>query len=151
MFDGHGGKEAALYARERLWDLIQEQLKFRSTDREKVVEAIVDAYWSLHREMQPKRSLWKPNTLGDPSTAGTTACTVIFRQDYFYVANVGDSSVVLATVNEKAGEKGESPLVATMLSRDHKPDDPTEVERVKQLGGQVKVSANGGLGEKETQ
>ena len=33
VFDGHGGKEAALYARERLWDLIQEQLKFRSTDR----------------------------------------------------------------------------------------------------------------------
>ena len=56
VFDGHGGKEAALYARERLWDLIQEQLKFRSTDREKVVEAIVDAYWSLHREMQSKRN-----------------------------------------------------------------------------------------------
>ena len=52
------------------------------------------------------------------------------------MANVGDSSAVLATVNERAGEKGESPLVATMLSRDHKPDDPTEVER---LGGQVQV------------
>lgn len=38
---------------------------------------------------------WKPNKLGDLSTAGTTACTVIFRQDHFYVANVGDSSVVL--------------------------------------------------------
>ena len=86
--------------------------------------------------MQSKRSSWKPNELGDPSTAGTTASTVIFRQGLFYVANVGDSSAVLATVNEKAGEKGESPLVATMLSRDHKPD---EVERVKQLGGQVKV------------
>ena len=49
---------------------------------------------------------------------------------------MGDSSAVLATVNERAGEKGESPLVATMLSRDHKPDDPTEVER---LGGQVQV------------
>ena len=60
VFDGHGGKEAALYARERLWDLIQEQLKFRSTDREKVVEAIVDAYWSLHKEMQPMRSKYSP-------------------------------------------------------------------------------------------
>ena len=38
---------------------------------------------------------WKPNKLGDLSTAGTTACTVIFRQDHFYVANVGDSSAVL--------------------------------------------------------
>ena len=76
---------------------------------------------------------------GGPSAAGTTVCTVIFRPGLFYVANVGDSSAVLATVNERAGEKGESPLVATMLSRDHKPDDPTEVERVKQLGGQVQV------------
>ena len=69
VFDGHGGKEAALYARERLLDLIQEQLKFRSTDREKVVEAIVDAYWSLDKEMQSKRSSWKPNKLGGPSPA----------------------------------------------------------------------------------
>ena len=140
VFDGHGGKEAALYARERLWDIVQEQLKFRSTDREKVVEAIVDAYWSIHKEMQSKRNSWEPYKWGGgPSAAGTTVCTVIFRPGLFYVANVGDSSAVLAIVNERAGEKGESPLVATMLSRDHKPDDPTEVERVKQLGGQVKV------------
>ena len=55
VFDGHGGKEAALYARERLWDLIQEQTKFRTTDRQQVVEAIEDAYWGLHKEMEPKR------------------------------------------------------------------------------------------------
>ena len=70
VFDGHGGKEAALYARERLWDLIQDQLKFRSTDREKAVEAIVDAYWSLHREMQSKRSSWKPNKWGGGGGGG---------------------------------------------------------------------------------
>ena len=56
VFDGHGGKEAALYARERLWDLIQEQTKFRTTDRQQVVEAIKDAYWDLHKEMEPMRS-----------------------------------------------------------------------------------------------
>ena len=56
VFDGHGGKEAALYARERLWDLIQEQEKFCTTDRQQVVEAIKEAYWGLHKEMEPKRS-----------------------------------------------------------------------------------------------
>lgn len=55
VFDGHGGKEAALYARERLWDLIQEQTKFRTTDRQSVKEAIEDAYWGLHKEMEPMR------------------------------------------------------------------------------------------------
>ena len=57
VFDGHGGKEAALYARERLWDLIQEQSKFRTTDRQKVAEAIKDAYLGLHREMEPMRRM----------------------------------------------------------------------------------------------
>ncbi len=56
VFDGHGGKEAALYARERLWDLIQEQTKFRSTDRQTVMKGIEEAYWALHREMEPLRS-----------------------------------------------------------------------------------------------
>ena len=39
---------------------------------------------------------WKPNKMGDPSTAGTTASAVIFRQDKIFVANVGDSTVVLS-------------------------------------------------------
>jgi protein phosphatase 1D len=143
VFDGHGGKEAALYARERLWDLIQEQSKFRTTDRQKVAEAIKDAYLGLHREMEPMRPRWKPNKLGDQSTAGTTACTVIFRQDHFYVANVGDSGAVLATVNQRAGEEGQPPVIATMLSKDHKPEDPVETKRVESLGGQVKISRKG--------
>lgn len=59
VFDGHGGKEAAMYARERLWDLIQEQSKFRTTDKDKVVEAIEDAYWGLHKEMEPMRRTFR--------------------------------------------------------------------------------------------
>ncbi len=38
---------------------------------------------------------WKKNKMGDLSTAGTTASTVIFRQDHIIVANVGDSTAVL--------------------------------------------------------
>ena len=33
--------------------------------------------------------------MGDLSTAGTTASTVIFRQDHIIVANVGDSTAVI--------------------------------------------------------
>ena len=54
VFDGHGGKEEALYARERLWDLIQEQETFCTTDRQKVMEGIKEAYCGLHKEMEPK-------------------------------------------------------------------------------------------------
>lgn len=55
VFDGHGGKEAAIYARDKLWDVIQKQEKFRSTDCERVKEALKDAYLELHREMEPLR------------------------------------------------------------------------------------------------
>ena len=66
VFDGHGGEEAAVYARERLWDLIQEQPKFRTTDQQQVAEAIADAYWNLHKEMEPMRGvcLYRSHVLG---------------------------------------------------------------------------------------
>ena len=51
VFDGHGGKEAAKYAREALWQEIQKQPKFRSQDVDSVSEAIKDAYLALHNEM----------------------------------------------------------------------------------------------------
>ena len=47
-----------------------------------------------------------------------------------FVANVGDSRVVLAR------DDGEG-LKAVPLTVDHKPDDPAEVERIKSLGGQI--------------
>ena len=47
-----------------------------------------------------------------------------------FVANVGDSRVVLA---HDAGEG----LKAVPLTVDHKPEDPVEVERIKSLGGQI--------------
>ena len=44
------------------------------------------------------------------------------------------SVVSSATVNQRAGEQGQPPLLATMLSKDHKPEDPVETERVESLG-----------------
>lgn len=55
VFDGHGGKEAAKYVREKMWDAIQRQPKFRSHDVESVKEAIKDAYLGLHNEMVSHR------------------------------------------------------------------------------------------------
>ncbi len=55
VFDGHGGKEAAKFARERLWDLIQSQPKFLSSDNETVRESLEESFLALHREMEPLR------------------------------------------------------------------------------------------------
>lgn len=58
VFDGHGGKEAAKFARERLWDLIQLQPKYLSTDLESIQESIEEAFVALHHEMEPLRGEW---------------------------------------------------------------------------------------------
>ena len=51
VFDGHGGKEAAKYARERLWDTIQNQPKFLFSDTESICQGIRDAFECMHLEM----------------------------------------------------------------------------------------------------
>ena len=72
--------------------------------------------------------------MGDLSTAGTTASTIIFRQNHIFVANVGDSTAVLAETNPKAGRPGQHAVVARVLTKDHKPDDPFETQQVERLG-----------------
>ena len=55
VFDGHGGKEAAKYARDHLWSVIQDQSKFLMQDPQSVREAISNAYLQLHNTMQESR------------------------------------------------------------------------------------------------
>ena len=55
VFDGHGGKDAAKFAKKRLWETIQNQEKFKSLEVEDVKEAIKDAYIELDRAMLSHR------------------------------------------------------------------------------------------------
>ena len=49
-------------------------------------------------------------------------------------AGSDSSPLAAATVNPQAGEDGQPALLANMLSKDHKPEDPTETTRVESLG-----------------
>lgn len=55
VFDGHGGKEAAKFARNELWESIQSRSKFLSLDVCSVKEAITEAYLQLHETMLKHR------------------------------------------------------------------------------------------------
>ena len=77
---------------------------------------------------------WQPNKTGDLSTAGTTASTVIFRKSHIFVANVGDSTAVMGVTNPRYGEPSEPRIIAQVLTKDHKPEDPEEQEHIKHLG-----------------
>lgn len=67
----------------------------------------------------------------DTFNSGTTALTVVRQGEVIYVANVGDSRAVLATVSE------EGSLSAVQLTVDFKPNIPQEEERIIGCNGRV--------------
>lgn len=75
-------------------------------------------------------------------TSGCTCVAVYMRDNKLYVANVGDSRAVMAYKPiypndiEKA-DLNQHIYLAKDLSRDHKPDDPLEMERILRMGGFV--------------
>ena len=51
IFDGHGGRDAAVFAQEHLWDIIKRQKGFYSNDKVRVTKAIKDGFMKTHRAM----------------------------------------------------------------------------------------------------
>ena len=51
IFDGHGGGDAADFARNHLWDAIKQQKGFYSGETSRVTKAIKDGFVATHREM----------------------------------------------------------------------------------------------------
>ena len=51
IFDGHGGRDAAVYAKEHLMDHIVRQKGFWSEDDDEVLKAIHDGFVSTHHAM----------------------------------------------------------------------------------------------------
>ncbi|XP_071791104.1 uncharacterized protein [Asterias amurensis] len=137
VFDGHGGREAAVFARDMLWDFIKEQRGFESKDPAKVKQAIKEGFLKTQEAMWKKRGNWNRTKSGYPSTAGTTACIAIIRGRHMYVAHVGDSRAVLG-VNTHTSRF----LKARAVTIDHKPESPKEVKRIEAIGGQV-LAKNG--------
>jgi serine/threonine protein phosphatase PrpC len=71
----------------------------------------------------------------DVYQAGCTANVCLITPNYVYVANAGDSRSI-CSINGKLEE----------LSKDHKPEDAIEFERIKNAGGEVKLGrVNGNL------
>jgi serine/threonine protein phosphatase PrpC len=55
VFDGHGGREAARFARDRLWDVIQDNPKFQMPDADNICDGVTEAFEAVHKEMEPLR------------------------------------------------------------------------------------------------
>jgi len=71
------------------------------------------------------------SNISDPERSGSTASLVLLFGKTLLCANVGDSRVIIASENK------DKEWIATVLSKDHKPDDVEESTRIKAAGGKV--------------
>ncbi|QCE16324.1 protein phosphatase [Vigna unguiculata] len=115
VFDGHGGARAAEYVKKNLFSNLISHPKFISDTK----SAISDAY--NHTDSEFLKSENNQN-----KDAGSTASTAILVGDRLLVANVGDSRAVIC----RGGN-------AIAVSRDHKPDQTDERQRIEEAGGFV--------------
>ncbi|CAL1269421.1 unnamed protein product [Larinioides sclopetarius] len=132
IFDGHGGREAAQYAKNNLLDNIVTLKQFWQDDDDMVLSAIRDGFLNTHLAMWKEVENWPKTASGLPSTAGTTASVAFIRKGKLYTGHVGDSRIVIGLK-----EQGVEEWQAESLTIDHKPECPREKQRILDSGGLV--------------
>ncbi|KAF8010763.1 hypothetical protein BT93_J1417 [Corymbia citriodora subsp. variegata] len=143
VYDGHGCSHVAVRCRERLHELIREELvvaneeeggscptewtaamerSFHKMDKEAIAFNEGAAAAAAAAREKCRCELQSPEC----EAVGSTAVVAIVTPDKIIVANCGDSRAVLS-------RKGK----AIPLSSDHKPDRPDELNRIQEAGGRV--------------
>jgi len=111
IFDGHNGSAVANFVAKNLGQVLADIMD-KSNDP---VECLKQAFKDTNNLVKKKKV-----------DGGCTALAVLFMGDKGYVANAGDCRAVLCKENK-----------AIRLTKDHKPDDKEEEQRIKQLGGEI--------------
>ncbi|EFA75202.1 protein phosphatase 2C [Heterostelium album PN500] len=120
LFDGHAGAMAATYSCK--WF-------------PQIVRTLIEKYPSLpplqwlkqaYSEVSLHFKSYVNNEHQELKYCGATAAAVLIENNHYYVSNIGDTRVVLCRNGQ-----------AKRLSFDHKPNDPSEEERIRKLGGYV--------------
>jgi len=118
--DGHGqfGKEVSTLIKYALPRFLTETLIISNP-----TEAFKNSYHLTSDEIK--------NSGLDIEFSGSTCVSVLIDDDKLYCANVGDSRAIICSVDRMGGIKGKA------LSRDHKPDEPDEAQRIINNNGRI--------------
>lgn len=122
VFDGHGGSVCADFLKDHLHQYILESPRFPSEP----IKALKEGCERAEAEFC---ALALRQTNVDRS--GSCALILLFIDEMLHIANIGDCRAI---VSENNGKNIHS------LTRDHKPEDPSEQERIIKNGGQVSKS-----------
>ncbi|CRL02198.1 CLUMA_CG015126, isoform A [Clunio marinus] len=124
VFDGHGGSIVAKYASKHLHKFVIQRPEFPNDIPEALKQGFLECDTAMYNDVAIKEQM-----------AGSTAITVLIRDNKIYCANAGDSRAI--------GSRNGT-LVA--LSSDHKPNNPEEMDRIFNAGGWVEFNrVNGNL------
>lgn len=131
VFDGHGCSHVAEKCRERLHEIVKQEVEAMTTDGECWKETMAKSFKKMDTEVSRRDSTVKSSCrceLQSPQcdAVGSTAVLSVLTPEKIVVSNCGDSRAVLCRNG-----------VAVPLSIDHKPDRPDELNRIQEAGGRV--------------
>jgi len=122
VFDGHSGAQVASYVASRVPTLLELEPWYGTPDvapKDVVESSLINVFTRVDGEILEK-------SVSGGLSGGSTACVAVLLENRLFVANLGDSRAVLS----RGG-------TAEALSVDHKPDVPSERERIEALDGKV--------------
>ncbi|OVA15577.1 Protein phosphatase 2C (PP2C)-like domain [Macleaya cordata] len=132
LYDGHGCSHVAMSCKDRMHQLVKEELENREASPE-WKDAMERSFSRMDKEVLRCRNGALPRItcrcdlqMPQCDAVGSTAVVSIVTPDKIVVANCGDSRAVLS----RGGK-------AVPLSTDHKPDLPEELLRIQDAGGRV--------------
>lgn len=130
LADGHGpnGHYASKFCCDTIMHLLEQWISAAREEEltdEKVKQLLVLSFNEAHLRMQSTE-----DDIRFYKYSGTTMVVALVRKCTVYLANLGDSRGFLAS---QVGTK----LVPSLVSKDHKPDDPEEKKRILSVGGVV--------------
>mmetsp|Transcript_50093 Transcript_50093/g.57646 ORF Transcript_50093/g.57646 Transcript_50093/m.57646 type:complete len:300 (+) Transcript_50093:36-935(+) len=131
VFDGHGGKEVAIFVSK---NFVKELLANESFKKKNYEKALTETFIRMDEILLSPVGKKELNAIRaedgksgySESQAGCTANVALIVENTLYCANAGDSRCVLSC-------KGQ----AVEMSYDHKPDNEEEKARIHKAGGQV--------------
>lgn len=118
VYDGHGGANIAQYAGKHLHKFVTRRPEYGNDLRRALQRGFLDIDDAMLNDESLKEQM-----------AGSTAVAVMIKDEQLYCANAGDSRAI-ACVGGKLD----------VLSFDHKPNNASELERIKRAGGYVEYN-----------
>ncbi|KAF5190716.1 phosphatase 2C [Thalictrum thalictroides] len=131
VYDGHGCSHVAMTCKDRLHELVKEEIEKKETFLDQWKETMERSFSRMDREVlgwtQSKGASCRCELQTPKCDAvGSTAVVSVVTPEKIITANCGDSRAVLC----RGGK-------AIPLSSDHKPDRPDELLRIQAAGGRV--------------